>query len=468
MVSPEKGLPDSFDPAAGRGVKWTARLGTSTYGTPVVAGGKVLIGTNNGVPRDPRHKGDRGVLMCFDASSGALAWQLVVPKLRTPKWGDFQNCGIASSPAVEGGRVYLVTNRFEVACLDLDGLADGNDGPYADEGRHMAEPGQADLEVTPLDADILWLCDMVREAGINPHNAANAAPLLDGEFLYVGTSNGVDPSHRMVPAPEAPSLIALEKRTGRIVGRDNFGIGPLLFHGQWSSPSLGEAAGRRLVVFGGGNGVVYAAEALGSAALQAAAPLAFREVWRFDCDPAGPKVNPTSFHNNRREGPSTIIGSPVFLDGRVYVCAGGDYWHGKRQSWLKCIAADRSGDVAASAELWSYPMDRHVTATPSVADGLVYLTDASGGIHCVDAATGRGVWRHQARGETWGSTLAADGRVYVGTGGKRLLVMAAGREAKVLAEVEVDAPIQSTPVAADGVLCVATYRTLYALHAPRP
>src|SRR5579863_4426542 len=62
MVSDEKKLPDSFE----RNVKWSAELGTQSYGTPIVADGKVLIGTNNERPRDPRHRGDRGVLMCFD------------------------------------------------------------------------------------------------------------------------------------------------------------------------------------------------------------------------------------------------------------------------------------------------------------------------------------------------------------------------------------------------------------------
>jgi hypothetical protein len=63
MVSDETGLPETFDPATGKNIKWVAPLGTQTYSTPVVAGGRVLIGTNNDRPRDPRHKGDRGVLI---------------------------------------------------------------------------------------------------------------------------------------------------------------------------------------------------------------------------------------------------------------------------------------------------------------------------------------------------------------------------------------------------------------------
>jgi hypothetical protein len=65
MVSNEKGLPDSFDAKTGRNIKWVAKLGTETHSTPIVAGGRVYIGTNNGEPRDPQHQGDRGVLMCL-------------------------------------------------------------------------------------------------------------------------------------------------------------------------------------------------------------------------------------------------------------------------------------------------------------------------------------------------------------------------------------------------------------------
>src|SRR4051812_35624776 len=74
MVSEERGLPESFDPDTGRNVKWVAKLGSETHSTPVVAGGRVFIGTNNDQPRDPQRQGDRGVLMCFDEKEGQLLW----------------------------------------------------------------------------------------------------------------------------------------------------------------------------------------------------------------------------------------------------------------------------------------------------------------------------------------------------------------------------------------------------------
>ena len=125
MVSDETHLPESFDPDTGKNVKWIANLGTETYSTPVVGGGRVLIGTNNNIPRDSRHKGDRGVLLCLDEKDGSLYWQLVVPKLIPDLYRDWPRSGICSPATVEGDKVYIVSNRGEVMCLDLKCLANG-------------------------------------------------------------------------------------------------------------------------------------------------------------------------------------------------------------------------------------------------------------------------------------------------------------------------------------------------------
>ena len=79
MVSDETGLPESFDPETGHNVKWVVPLGSQTYATPIVAGGKVLIGTNNDPPRDARNTGDRGILLCLNEADGSFCWQLAVP-----------------------------------------------------------------------------------------------------------------------------------------------------------------------------------------------------------------------------------------------------------------------------------------------------------------------------------------------------------------------------------------------------
>src|SRR5688572_9767181 len=271
MYSPAKGLPTEFDagkPKSGsdeidlkttKNVKWVVKLGSQSYANPTVYKGKVFVGTNNETPRDPKHTGDRSILMCFDEKTGDFLWQLVVPKLKSGKVNDWENLGLFSSPVHDGKYLYIVTSRCEVLCLDIEGMKDGNDGPYKDEAKYVVlDTGKPPIEPGPKDADIVWRYDMMDELGVFPHNASNCNILLLGDLLYVCTSNGQDWTHVNVPSPNSPSFVALNKKTGALEGEDDAQIGPRIFHGQWSSPAAGQVNGKWQVYFGGGDGVLYA------------------------------------------------------------------------------------------------------------------------------------------------------------------------------------------------------------------
>ena len=295
MVSAERGLPDSFDPGTARNIRWVAKLGTETHSTPVISGGRVFIGTNNEVPRDPLHTGDRGVLMCFDEKDGRLLWQLVAPKREEDPYLDWPKAGMSSPATVEGERAYMMTNRGEVLCVDVAG-----------------KPGQ----ITRTEADAVWKLDLTADAGIWSHDAAHSSILIHGPYLYLNTGTGVDNSHRRIRTPDAPSLIVIEKATGRLVARDDAHIAPRIFHCTWSSPSLAEVNGRALVFFAGGDGIVRAFEPI--AANPPAGEVAkLREVWKFDIDPTAPKEDVHRFTSNRQQGPSNIFGMPEI--GRAHV-----------------------------------------------------------------------------------------------------------------------------------------------------
>ncbi len=498
MVSQETGLPDSFAPgkkinggagvdmATTRNVKWVARLGKETYGTPVIAGGKVFIGTNNGVPRDPRFSDDRGILMCFDETTGKFRWQLVVSKLvRTGNFnGDFAELGVCSTPTAKAGRVYLVTGRCEALCLDASGLANGNDGPFKEEGEYIAvaarmKPGKpptggsptaapdrvAPMDLLPSDADILWRYDFISELDVWPQDASDCSPLVHDGLVYACTSNGVDVSHKNLPSPQAPSLIALDQNTGKLVAKDDAKIGPRILHGEWSSPSLAQVGGKTLVLYGGGDGFCYAFEAR-PVADPAGPGRILRTVWRCDCNPAEyRKRNGESLpYNKNSEGPSEVIGTPVFHQNRVYVTIGQDTRHGPGPGALTCIDATRTGDISGSGVLWRYQGINRSFSTPSVTNGLVFVPDVRGVIHCLDAETGRCFWTHETKGQMVGSTLVADGKVYTGNSAGKLTILAAAREKRLLGEVQVGSAIHATPVAANGVLYVASQGFLYALQ----
>ncbi len=100
----------------------------------------------------------------------------------------------------------------------------------------------------------------------------------------------------------------------------------------------------------------------------------------------------------------------------------------------------------------------------AVASGLVFLADNAGQVYCLDAENGKLQWTHEAGGNIWGSTLVADGRVYVGNNRMDLWVLGAARELRVISEIRLTDQMFSTPVAADGVLYLATHRDLYTIE----
>jgi outer membrane protein assembly factor BamB len=462
MVSAETNLPAIFNPKTGQNIKWTARLGDETHSTPVIANGRVYIGTNNGQPRNPKHQGDRGVLMCFEEKTGAFLWQLVVPKRSEDPYFDWPKSGISSSATVDGDRIYIVSNRGEVLCLDPHGLKNGNDGPFKDEAAHQTPEGTPLIPVDETDADILWAFDMTRDAGIWSHDGAHSAIIVDGDFLYLNTGTGVDNTHRKIRTPDAPSLIVLDKHTGRLLARERESIAPNIFHCTWSSPALAEVNGRKTIFFAAGNGIIYAFEALRDKPANGEVAT-LKKIWQFDPDPTAPKTEVHRFTSNRREGPSNTYGMPVYLDGLLYLTGGGDLWWGKNEAWFKCIRAEGTGDITARAEVWSYPLNNHTMSTAAVAGGLAFVSDCGRTLHCVDSRTGKPYWTHEIRGEVWASPYVADGKMYIGTRRGDFWVFKTSKNKEVLHSYEFGTPISATTTAANATLYIATMTHLHAI-----
>ena len=432
MVSNQKGMPTTWDIKTKKNVKWVADLGSQTYGNPVVAGGKVYVGTNNEAMRDPKQAGDRGVFMCFRESDGQFLWQNTHEKLAAGRANDWPYQGICSSAAVEGNRVYYVSNRSEVLALDTEGFRDGkNDGPYTDE------------KLTgPENADIVWKFDMMEELGNQPHNMSNSSPVIWGDLIFICTSNGQDESHVHVPSPRAPSIIALNKNTGKLVWEDN-SVGDKVLHGQWSTPMIAEIGGVLQAVHGQGDGWVRGYEALTG-----------RKLWEFDMNPKD-----SVWQKTRNE----VIATPVYYDGLVYIANGQDPEHGEGPGHLYAIDATKRGDITETGRVWHFDKIRRSVSSAAVKDGVVYYPDFSGFLHAVDAKTGKEYWNHDMFAAIWGSAMVVDGKIYLGDEDGDVTVLAEGKEKKVLAENTLGSSVYSTPVAANGALIIANRNQLYSL-----
>lgn len=452
----DKNIPTEWSVEEGKptkNVKWVAKLGDTGYAGAAVAQGKVFVATNNRKPRDPKVTGDKGIIMCFRESDGQFLWQAVHdnPDEDIIK-RDGAVIGIVSTPTVEGNRLYYVNNRCEVVCADANGLAQGAD----EKGNPKAE------------AKIVWRLDMVKQLDVFPHKLANCSPLLVGDLLFITTGNGVDEQGEQVRSPKAPSFIAINKNTGKVVWQDN-SPGEAIVWGQWSSPAYGEVKGKGQVIFGGGDGWLRAFE-----------PQTGKLIWKFDCNPRAEK--------GKRGKPNYLVSTPVVYDNKVYVGVGQQPDVGTGMGHFWCIDITKTGDLTPVGDsfdpkapgnqncgvVWHFggpaapggERDYNFGRTASscaIHDGLLYISEVAGFLYCLDANTGKKYWEHDLKAEVWGSPYWVDGKVYLGTGDGDVHILAHGKEKKLIGKIEMGEAIYTTPLAANGVLYIVTMKNLYAI-----
>ena len=429
--------PFDWDPATGRNIVWSVELGNESFGRPVVAGDVVYVGTDNTRKMNHSFREDAGVLMAFRVTDGTFLWQDVAPRVDRGL-RQFLLPSTTSAPYLERNRLYYVTAECQLRCLDTNGFRDGeNNGPY-----------QQEIFKDNAAADIIWQLDMPA-LGVFPHESCNSEVLPVGDLLMVGTSNGQNEGHTRVPSPRAPNLIAVDKHSGEVVWRA-IGPGAQVLHGDWSSPVAVNINGRMQVLFGGGDGWLRAYDAMTG-----------HELWRFDGNPKDARWLPRPGVLSR----GSIIASPVFDDGRVFVAMGQDPTHGDGPSLIHAINPSGRGDVTTSGLLWTSRNVGRVVGTPVVKDGLLYVGDLGGTIHCLDAATGAEVWKHETNAAIWGSLLLAGDRLYVGNEEGIMTILRAGRRKELLAQIEMDAPLYSRPALVGDTLYLATGNRLYLIAA---
>ena len=658
-------------PPESRNIKWVVPLGSQTYGNPVVADGRIFVGTNNGAAYLSYYPSnvDLGVVLCFEEETGRFLWQHSNEKLPTGRVHDWPLQGVCSTPVVRGDRLWYVSNRGEVVCLDTQGFYDGEDDGQNDTaeddpsddvwipcftmpafahndwnwlsrelqkagvrpvgGRGLKEDsagwtigryfrdnrkgiwkpeyavrrtgrllrifamkgGRADLEKEVLkipdnllpglisdrvdsflreefgragvtlpadvklspgatssewtvdgtmfkspqtfrlqlkndrlhctrqrklddlyEADVVWKLDMMGKLGVSQHNMANCSMLhIDGR-LFVCTSNGLDESHINLPAPNAPSFLALDAKTGDVLWTDS-SPGRNILHAQWASPAYGVFKGQPQVIFPGGDGWVYSFDPDGDG--QGNSKL----IWRFD---ANPKTS--QWILGGRGTRNNIIAFPVIYDGKVYITVGQDPEHGEGPGRLWCIdparhmdgsdvsaelAVDADGkaiphrrhqavDVAAgeqaipnsnSAVIWCYQSEdlnkdgdidfeeefHRSLSAPVIKDDILYIADFAGLFHCLDAKTGRRHWIYDLFACCWGSALLVDGHVYIGEEDGDVAVFnhsadptIAMQNGEPIETPVLNSSVYMTPIVTSNVLYIASKNCLFAIETSEP
>ena len=183
-------------------------------------------------------------------------------------------------------------------------------------------------------------------------------------------------------------------------------------------------------------------------------PKPAEKLWEFDTNPKD-----SVWPRTRNE----LIATPVIVDDRIYLANGQDPEHGEGVGHFYSIDGTQRGDITQSGLLWRYDDIRRSISTAAVLDGLVYIADFSGFLHCLDLETGEPYWVHDTFAAIWGSPFVVDGKVYLGDEDGDIVVLQHGKEMEVLAEMNMGSAVYATPVPANGALILNNRNELFSL-----
>ncbi len=194
-----------WDKGTAENIRWYANLGSQTYGNPVVADGRVYVGTNNGAGYLKRYPAnvDLGCLLAFDERTGDFLWQHSSEKLITGRVHDWPLQGICCAPLVEGDRLWFVTSRGEVRCLDTHGFHDDeDDGTVTGEEAFVAGIMKGEKTTEQFAAILSGLAagnlsdeaqGLLAEAGESLEGEVNVKEVAEGKvWKAVGKFGGTD------------------------------------------------------------------------------------------------------------------------------------------------------------------------------------------------------------------------------------------------------------------------------------
>jgi outer membrane protein assembly factor BamB len=152
-------------------------------------------------------------------------------------------------------------------------------------------------------------------------------------------------------------------------------------------------------------------------------------------------------------GPHPLFGEALVLQDALafvdehcdLVCL--DRKDGKSR-WRVCLHDKLLGGAPpAASETFN-----HRTAVPVAAGGILYVGSTDNGIYAIDAATGKKIWRHDARARIYAGVLLLDGqRLIAGCYDGSVLVLDMGTREEI-ARVQLSGPVVSTPVVAGGTV----------------
>jgi outer membrane protein assembly factor BamB len=154
-----------------------------------------------------------------------------------------------------------------------------------------------------------------------------------------------------------------------------------------------------------------------------------------------------------------VYTSPVAAHGIAVAMAG--YGGGS-----VAVRLGGTGDITSTHRPWHQPPGNpQRIGSPVVVAEHLYIVNEVGQAQCFDLKTGKEAWRRdRALGSTWGSLVAADGKLFVTSRTGDTLVFAANpKKFEQLAKNSLGEPVYASIAVSDGELFIRSYKHLWCI-----
>lgn len=392
-ISREKGLISSWSPE-GENLLWK-NPELATRSTPIVMRGKLYT-----ICRDKPETTQEGEkVVCADAATGKILWE------------NINNVFLSDAPAERVGWASVTGDPTtgHVFSQGLCGLLQCLDG----------ETGKA-----------LWTHSLSEEYGIlSTYGGRTNLPTIFEDLVIVsgvmtGWGENAVPAHR---------FIAFDKRNGQAVWMLSTRLRPE--DTTYSTPVLGVFNGQAAMVFGAGDGSVYAVQ-----------PRTGKVLWKYDASIRG--INQT----------------PV-IDGNTVYCSHSEEMIQENNVVGAFFALDgtRSGDIPAGKEIWNVKGLAVGRSAPLLINGRMYTINDSAGMVILDAKKGEEIGKQKLGTIMMGSAVYGDGKIYVGEATGRWWILEPSETGvKVVHKLRLDGEeILASPIISHGRVFIPTIGGMY-------
>ncbi len=394
-ISREKNLPDKWSPT-GENLVWSKPEYASRC-TPIVMNGKVYL-VCRAFPESTK-EGERTV--CLNADTGDLIWESV------------HNIFLSDAPAerigwssVVGdpstGNVYVLGLGCQFQCLN------GQTGAIIWEHSMSEEYGMLSTYGGRTNFPVLFE-DLVIISGVMTQYGDNAVP-----------------AHRFV---------AFDKRTGAAVWF--ISTKPRPEDTTFSTPVFTTFNGQAAMVFGAGDGAVYAIQ-----------PRTGKIIWKYEASGRGINTPPIVVdnivycgHGELNKSDTNVLGAIFALDGRA------------------------TGDIPEDKLLWKIPKKTIGRSAPLMVDGRLYMVEDGAAVIVIDPKSGQVITEKKIGRIMHSSLVCGDGKIYAAEyNGNYLVLKPSEKGLEEVARVRLrEEELIASPVISGGRIFLATSKSLYCI-----